>query len=190
MQPWTDGCALTGGAPASYQNEQGGPAKVLKEVFSTEENSLGVSYLRLSIGASDLNSFVFSYDDLAEGETDNELKRFDLAQDKKDVIPVLKEILAIRPDIKILGSPWSAPAWMKTNRNVRGGALKEECYPVYALYFVKYIQEMRKEGIAKDAITLQNEPLNSKNTPSMQWLVGQQLNFLKDHLCPPSPKRD
>jgi glucosylceramidase len=179
------GYALTGGsAELLIKMSKEARAKVLREVFSTEENSLGVSYLRLSIGASDLNSFVFSYDDLAEGETDNELKRFDLAQDKKDVIPVLKEILAIRPDMKILGSPWSAPAWMKTNRNVRGGALKEECYPVYALYFVKYIQEMRKEGIAIDAITIQNEPLNLKNTPSMQWLVGQQLNFLKDHLYP------
>lgn len=179
------GYALTGGsAELLVKMSKEARAKVLRELFSADENNVGVSYLRLSIGASDLNSFVFSYDDLAPGEADNELKRFDLAQDKKDVIPVLKEILAIRPDIKILGSPWSAPAWMKTNQNVRGGALKEECYPAYALYFVKYIQEMKKEGIAIDAITIQNEPLNSKNTPSMQWLVEQQLNFLKNHLYP------
>jgi glucosylceramidase len=96
----------------------------------------------------------------------------------------LKEILEISPDIKILGSPWSAPAWMKTNNNVRGGALKEECYPVYAAYLAKYVQEMKKEGIAIDAITIQNEPLNSKNTPSMQWTLNQQLVFLRDHLYP------
>jgi glucosylceramidase len=92
--------------------------------------------------------------------------------------------LAINPAIKIMGSPWSAPAWMKTNNNVRGGFLKEECYATYALYFVKYIQAMKKAGITIDAITIQNEPLNSKNTPSMTWFVEQQAIFLRDHLGP------
>jgi glucosylceramidase len=179
------GFALTGGsAEHLIKMSKEARASILHELFSAEGNNVGVSYLRLSIGASDLNSFVFSYDDLAPGETDNELKHFSLSQDTKDVIPVLKEILAIRPDLKILGSPWSAPAWMKTNNNVRGGPLKEECYPAYALYLVKYIQEMKKEGILIDAITIQNEPLNSKNTPSMPWLVDQQLNFLKNDLYP------
>ena len=177
------GYALTGGsAEQLVKMSKDARAKLLKQIFAPD--GLGVSYLRLSIGASDLNSFVFSYDDLAAGETDNDLKKFDLAQDKKDVIPVLHEILEISPNIKILGSPWSAPAWMKTNGNVRGGALKEECYPVYAAYLVKYIQEMKKQGIALDTITIQNEPLNNKNTPSMQWQVSQQAAFLRDHLYP------
>lgn len=179
------GFALTGGSAEllSRMSPQA-RAGVLRRTFATDGDHIGVSYLRLTIGASDLNSFVFSYDDLAPGETDFELKRFDLGQDRKDVIPVLKEILAIAPGIKILGSPWSAPAWMKTNNNVRGGALAERCYGVYAQYLVRYVEEMRKEGIAIDAITIQNEPLNSKNTPSMQWQVGQQLVFLRDHLYP------
>ena len=157
---------------------------LLQELFSENGKSIGVSYLRISIGASDLNDFVFSYDDLPDGETDFELKNFSLGQDLKDVIPVLKEILAISPDIKILGSPWSAPVWMKTNNNVRGGSLKKECYDVYARYFVKYIQAMKKEGIAIDAITIQNEPLNSKNTPSMRWFVSEQASFIRDNLGP------
>jgi glucosylceramidase len=179
------GFALTGGS-AELLSKMSAPARatILKELFAADGANAGVSYLRLSIGASDLNSFVFSYDDLAAGETDPELKKFDLAQDKKDVIPVMKEILAIAPNIKLLGSPWSAPAWMKTSNNPRSGNLKEDCYPVYALYLVKYIQEMKKEGINLDAITIQNEPLNNKNTPSMQWQVGQQLVFLRDHLAP------
>ena len=179
------GYALTGGS-AELLTKMSAPArsKILKQIFARDGNNLGVSYLRTSIGASDLNSFVFSYNDLKPGETDSELKRFDLGQDRKDVIPVLKEILLIAPDIKILGSPWSAPAWMKTNNNVRGGALKEECYPAYALYLAKYVQEMKKEGITIDAITIQNEPLNSKNTPSMLWLLNQQQVFLRDHLYP------
>jgi glucosylceramidase len=179
------GFALTGGSAENLvKMSKEARVKILRQIFATDGNNLGVSYLRVSIGASDLNSFVFSYDDLAQGETDHELKKFDLGQDKKDVIPVLKEILEISPNIKILGSPWSAPAWMKTNDNVRGGALKEECYPAYALYLVKYVQEMKKEGIAIDAITIQNEPLNSRNTPSMQWMVNQQLAFLRDQLYP------
>ncbi len=96
----------------------------------------------------------------------------------------MKEILAINPAIKILGSPWSAPKWMKTNNNIRDGSLKKECYDVYALYFVKYIQAMKKEGIAIDAITVQNEPLNSNNTPSMPWFVSEQASFIRDHLGP------
>ena len=177
------GFALTGGsAELLMRMSAEARSKILKQLFARDGNNLGVSYLRVSIGSSDMNSFVFSYDDLAPGETDNELTRFDLGQDRKDVIPVLKEILRISPDIKILGSPWSAPAWMKTNNNVRGGALKEECYPAYALYLAKYVREMKKEGIAIDAITIQNEPLNSKNTPSMQWQLNQQMVFLRDHL--------
>ena len=179
------GFALTGGS-AELLMKMSAPAraKILRQVFGTDGNGAGASYLRLSIGASDLNSFVFSYDDMPTGDSDPDLKKFDLAQDKLDVIPVLNEILAINPDIKILGSPWSAPAWMKTNNNVRGGALKEECYPVYAAYLVKYIREMKKAGVTIDAITIQNEPLNNKNTPSVQWQVGQQLTFLKSHLYP------
>jgi glucosylceramidase len=179
------GFALTGGS-AELLMKMSPPARaaILQRTFGTGEDGVGVSYLRLTIGASDLNSFVFSYDDLPPGETDFELRKFDLGQDRKDVIPVMKEILAIAPGIKIMASPWSAPAWMKTNNHVRGGALAEKCYAVYAQYLVKYVQEMRREGITIDAITIQNEPLNAKNTPSMQWQLNQQLEFLRDHLYP------
>ncbi|MFZ0280576.1 MAG: glycoside hydrolase family 30 beta sandwich domain-containing protein, partial [Bacteroidales bacterium] len=179
------GFALTGGSAGLLMKMS--PDKrntLLQELFSENGNSAGISYIRLSIGASDLNDFVFSYDDLPEGETDFELKKFSLAQDLNDVVPVMKEILAINPAIKILGSPWSAPKWMKTNNNIRNGSLKVECYDVYALYFVKYIQAMKKEGIAIDAITVQNEPLNSRNTPSMPWFVSEQASFIRDHLGP------
>jgi glucosylceramidase len=177
------GFALTGGSAGLIMRMSPDSRKaLLQELFSVKGKSIGVSYLRISIGASDLNDFVFSYDDLPNGETDFELRKFSLGQDLKDVVPVLKEILAICPDIKILGSPWSAPAWMKTNSNVRGGSLKKECYDVYARYFVKYIQTMEKEGITLDAITIQNEPLNSKNTPSMKWLVTEQASFIRDNL--------
>lgn len=112
------GFALTGGsAELLIKMNPAGRTKILRELFASDENNIGVSYLRLSIGSSDLNSFVFSYNDLPDGETDYELKKFSLLQDLKDVIPVMKEILAINPEVKILGSPWSAPVWMKTNKD-------------------------------------------------------------------------
>ena len=179
------GFALTGGsAEHIIKMSPAVRVRLLEELFAYDNNNIGISYIRLSIGASDLNSFVFSYDDLKDNETDFELNKFSLSQDLKDVIPVIKEILAINPDIKILGSPWSAPVWMKTNNNIRGGALKKECYDVYARYFIKYIQSMKNQGITIDAITIQNEPLNSKNTPSMQWYWTEQADFIKNHLGP------
>jgi glucosylceramidase len=179
------GFALTwGSAEHLYHMDPAKRKALLKELFGTKGNSIGISYLRVSIGASDLNEYVYSYDDLSAGETDPELKKFSLKDDEKFVIPVLKQILAIRPDIKIFGSPWSAPAWMKTNANVKGGSLKPEYYQPYANYFVEYIQAMQAHGIRIDAITIQNEPLNEKNTPSMQMSAPDQAAFLKGYLGP------
>ncbi|NJK87484.1 MAG: glucosylceramidase, partial [Bacteroidales bacterium] len=179
------GFALTGGSAEHLIKMQPGErAKILEELFSRDENNIGVSYIRLSIGASDLNSFVFSYNDLKKGETDYELKKFSLSQDLNDVVPVMKEILNLNPDIRILGSPWSAPTWMKTNEDVRGGKLKEECYDVYARYFVKYILAMQAEGITIDAITIQNEPLHPGNNPSMFMPDTAQADFIKKSLGP------
>jgi glucosylceramidase len=179
------GFALTGGsAELMMRMSQASRSALLQDLFATDGSHIGVSYIRLSIGASDLNSFVFSYDDLPEGETDPALSRFDLAQDRKDVVPVMKEILSINPRIKILASPWSPPVWMKTNGKVKAGALLPAYYEVYARYFVRYIQAMQQEGIPIDAITLQNEPLNANNTPSMRMTAQEQATFIKSHLGP------
>jgi len=179
------GFTLTGGS-ALHISKMSAPAraKLLQEIFGTGMNDIGSSYIRISVGASDLDEKVFSYNDLAEGETDLNLTKFDLGYDKKYLIPVLKQVLAINPDIKILGSPWSPPVWMKTNGDSRGGSLKPEYYGVYANYLVKYIQEMKKNGITIDALTVQNEPLHPGNTPSLLMLAADQKIFVRDHLGP------
>ena len=179
------GFALTGGS-AIHINAMDLPErmKLLNELFGNDENSIGISYLRISIGASDLSDKVFSYNDLPAGETDPELKKFSLQPEKKDLIPVLKEILAINNDIRILGSPWSPPVWMKTNGKSKGGSLKPEFYDAYALYFLKYIQGMKAEGIRIDAITIQNEPLHPGNNPSMYMPAEEQALFIKKSLGP------
>jgi glucosylceramidase len=179
------GYTLTGGS-AQHLSGMSATARaaLLRELFATDGNNIGVSYLRVSIGASDLDSRPFSYNDLPAGETDVELKKFDLGPDKNALIPVLKEILAINPQIKILGSPWSPPAWMKDNKDTRGGSLMPQYYDVYARYFVKYIQAMKAEGITIDAITIQNEPLHPGNNPSLLMLPEQQAAFIKTSLGP------
>lgn len=179
------GFALTGGSAEHLQN-MSAPVrrKVLRELFGNGTGEIGISYLRLTLGASDLNSFVYSYDDLPDGQVDPALKRFSLGHDHDHVIPVLKEILEIAPKLKIMASPWSAPTWMKDNNKWRGGSLRPEYYGAYAQYLVKYVQEMRKLGVAIDAITVQNEPLNFKNTPSMLFSPQQQAEFIKTHLGP------
>jgi glucosylceramidase len=179
------GYCLTGGsAQLLHAMAPAARAALLQELFGTEGNHIGVSYLRLSIGASDLDAQVFSYDDLPAGQTDPTLSKFSLAPDREHLIPVLKEILAINPTIKLLGSPWSPPPWMKTNGNSTGGSLKPEFYDAYARYFVKYIQGMQAEGIRIDAITIQNEPLHPGNNPSLLMLPEQQGEFVKKHLGP------
>jgi glucosylceramidase len=180
------GYALTGGSafllnqklPLSQRKQ------LLKELFLSDSNNIGISYLRVSIGASDLDDHVFSYDDLSSGMTDISLLRFSLAEDKKNLIPILKEILTLNPEIKIMGSPWSSPAWMKDNNSPKGGSLKPEYYTVYANYLVKYIYAMKAEGISINAITLQNEPENPKNNPSMLMTADEQALFVKRYLGP------
>ena len=178
------GYTLTGGSVEVIN--QLSPAKkkeLLQDIFGKSEQSIGVSYLRLSIGASDLNSSVFSYDDVPAGQTDEDLSEFSLAKDQP-VIDMLKEILTINPDIKIIAAPWSPPVWMKDNGKSIGGSLKTEYYQVYAEYFVKYIKEMKKNGITIDAITPQNEPLHPGNNPSMYMTAEQQRDFIKNNLGP------
>jgi glucosylceramidase len=179
------GFALTGGSASLINNLTSSTRDALiKELFSNDDNSIGISYLRVSIGASDLSSYVFSYDDMPSGQTDINLINFSLGPDRTDLIPVLKSILLLNPKIKIMGSPWSPPVWMKTNKNSVGGSLLPEYYDVYAKYFVKYIKEMKSEGIPIDAISIQNEPLYGGNNPSMIMYAADQRDFIKNNLGP------
>lgn len=179
------GYTLTGGSatlintlPAAQKDN------LLKELFAWDSTHIGVSYLRVSIGASDLSAAPFTYNDLPGGQTDVDQTKFSIDPERTDLIPVLKKITALFPAIKILGSPWSAPTWMKTNNAFVGGSLKPEYYAAYAKYFVKYIQAMKAEGITIDAITPQNEPLHGGNNPSMVMQASEQADFIKNHLGP------
>ena len=179
------GFALTGGSAQLLMHMDAAKrAALLHELFTRTGDGIGVSYLRLTIGSSDMNAHVYSYDDLAPNETDVDMAHFSLDPDKADVIPIMKQILAINPKIKTLASPWSAPLWMKTTGVAQGGVLLPKYFPAYATYLTKYVQGMKAEGIPIDTLTIQNEPLNEKNTPSMLMLSPEQAIFIKHDLGP------
>ncbi len=178
------GYTLTGGSvQVINQLSAAKKEELLQDLFSEKDNAIGVSYIRLSIGASDLNSTVFSYDDMPAGQTDLSLANFSLAKDQA-LIDMLKKILSINPKIKIMATPWSPPVWMKDNGSSIGGSLQPQYYDVYAQYFVKYIQGMSAQGITIDAITPQNEPLHPGNNPSLLMTAAQQATFIKNSLGP------
>ena len=179
------GFAMTGGSAHLLMGmDAAARAALLKKLFGHGKNDIGTSYLRLSIGASDMNATVFTYDDMPTGETDPTLAHFSLGPDRNDVVPVMQQVMKINPKIKILGSPWTAPSWMKTNDLPKGGSLKPEFYGAYAQYFVKYIEAMQAAGIPIDAVTTQNEPENPKNTPSLVMTAEEQAEFIKTALGP------
>jgi len=179
------GLAVTGGsAQLLMQMDPARREALLEELFGTKSDDINISYIRVSIGSSDMNDHPYTYDDLHPGQTDANLDNFSLVPDRADVIPVLKEILSINPQIKILGSPWSAPAWMKTNDKLKGGHLKPQYYEAYAKYLMKYVEAMRAEGITLDTLTVENEPLNPKNTPSMVMFAPEEAAFIAKNLGP------
>jgi glucosylceramidase len=179
------GYTLTGGSALLLnQLPKQNRVQILNEIFGPGPDGLNVNYLRISIGASDLDATVFSYDDLKEGEVDPDLIKMSNKPDQANLIPILKEIQIIHPGLKIMASPWSPPVWMKDNGKSKGGYLLPKYYATYAQYFVKYIQMMRAEGIIVNAVTIQNEPEHGGNNPSMLMTAAQQNEFIKNHLGP------
>jgi len=179
------GFALTGGSAyllAGLGKEE--RATLLRELFAPGEESVGLSCLRISIGASDLGRKDFSYWGVRRGIKNPDIAHFNLSAGDREVVPMLQEILAINPAVKIIASPWSAPPWMKTNGSYVAGRLRPDHYEAYARYFVTYVETMRAHGIHVSAVTPQNEPHNPRNEPSMEMSATEQAEFIKGHLGP------
>ncbi len=158
--------------------------ELLLNLFDSSSTSVGINYLRIGIGATDLSKSVYSYDDLPMHSLDTSLSKFNFSVDSVDLIPLIQEILSVNPDLEIIATPWSAPPWMKNNKSSIGGKLALQHYPTYARYIAYYIQKMKSLGISIEAITPQNEPLNDHNNPSMIMTAQEQLDFIKYHLGP------
>lgn len=159
----------------------------MKKLFSPTEGA-GFSFLRLPMGASDYTASATYYTYCDRRSPD--LSLFSIAHDRSYIIPVLKDALRLNPDIRILGSPWSAPAWMKTNGKLTGiseadkaaGAtckLRSECFECYADYFVKFIEQYQAESIEIWGVTLQNEPqFDAAAYPCMRMDEDDQIRLV------------
>ena len=159
-------------------------ADAMVKLFDEKEGA-GISLLRNPMGASDYARNFYNYNNLAEGETDYNLEKFSIAHDLDDVVPLTKWAVQINPNVKVMASPWSAPGWMKTTKSMIAGELMPEAYEVYANYFVKFIQENKKNGVEIYAITPQNEPLYTPgHYPGMLMTSDVQGIFIRDYLKP------
>jgi glucosylceramidase len=135
---------------------------IMRSLFDPRRG-IGLSYLRQPMGASDFVAGPhYTYDDVPPGQTDFGLKHFSIAHDRAEILPLLRQALRLNPKLKIMATPWSPPAWMKTSDSLVGGRFKDDprVYDAYARYFVRFIQDYRRAGVPIDAITLQNEPQN------------------------------
>lgn len=174
------GASLTGSSAYLLKNmDDVSRAALLRQLFSND--GIALKYLRLPIGSSDFSLADYTYCD------QKGIENFAIPEiDKRDLLPVLKEILALNNSVNLMGSPWTAPAWMKDNNALYGGKLKgEEVYADFAKYFVKYIQAFDAEGIEIDALTLQNEPMHEIDTyPTMKMEWEEQSTIIRDYLGP------
>ncbi|MFJ6907557.1 ricin-type beta-trefoil lectin domain protein [Streptomyces griseoluteus] len=155
----------------------------MRKLFSPTDG-IGLSFLRNPMGASDLARSGYTYDDVPAGQTDPSLAKFSLAHDLADVVPLTKQARQLNPDLTVMASPWTAPAWMKDSGSLNGGWLKAEDYGAYASYFVKYLQGYRDQGVPVSYVTAQNEPTCCSGYPSMSWNASGLAYFTKSELLP------
>lgn len=179
------GAAMTGSSAYVIQRYLSAEKRqeLLEDLFSAEKG-IGINYTRMSVGASDFSTGPYSYDDMPPGQRDDSLAHFSIAREEQELVPVMKQMVAINPGIHIMGSPWSAPGWMKTSGKLEGGSLRPDAYAVYARYFVKYLRAFEKEGIKITSLTVQNEPQYEAAYPTMKMTAPEQGTFIKEHLGP------
>ncbi|MBL8278959.1 MAG: glycosyl hydrolase [Pelomonas sp.] len=158
---------------------------LMKELFTREGNGLGFELTRLTIGASDFSRRHYSLDDMPPGQTDPELRHFSLDAERADVIPAVKQALALNPRLQVMASPWSAPGWMKTTDSLVQGQLRPEFYGAFARYMVRYVEAMGAEGVPIFALTLQNEPhFEPPDYPGMRMPPRTRAAVVGQHLGP------
>lgn len=169
------GVAVTGSSCYNLSRMDGaGRERLLRDIYSRD--GLNFNIARVSIGASDYSAEVYTYDDMPE---DVGLRYFSIERDKQYIIPMLREILRVKPELTIFASPWSPPAWMKTGGSIGGGFMRNKYIDHYAEYFVKFIKAYRAEGIRIAAVTPQNEPETHQDgaMPACIWHPETEVGF-------------
>ena len=164
----------------------------LNDLFTRNGDGIGLSFMRIPMGASDIALSVYSFDDQAVGTTDPTLADFSIAHDRAYILPLIQQAKALNPQMKLMANPWSPPGWMKdpssmSQVSMMGGTLlmTSANETAFANYFVKYLQAYQTAGVPIDYISLQNEPLNiTTSYPSMGMSGTVQLSLLQNYVLP------
>jgi glucosylceramidase len=174
---------------AAYLLNEVAPSSALpgamSDLFTRNGGGIGLSFMRIPMGASDIARSQYSFDDQPAGQTDPTLADFSIAHDQADILPIIQQARTLNPDMKLMANPWSPPGWMKSTDSLIGGTLQPTMYTPFANYFVKYIQAYQAAGVPIDYISLQNEPLyQPTNYPGMGMDAPTQLTVLRDYVLP------
>jgi glucosylceramidase len=158
-------------------------AAIMRDLFD-RERGIGLSYLRQPMGASDfVKGPHYTYDDLPPGRTDFGMARFSVAHDERQILPLLREARRHNRDLKVMGTPWSPPAWMKTDGSLVGGRFIDDrrYYDAYTRYFVRFVRAYERAGVPVDAVTLQNEPQNRfpSGYPGMDFRDPEEARLIE-----------
>jgi glucosylceramidase len=186
------GAAITDASAWLIQKRMTPPQReaLMRELFGREQvtgagQGIGLSFTRLTIGASDFSRSHYSFDDMPPGQTDPALAKFSIDAQRDTVLPTVKAALAVNPRLKVMASPWSAPGWMKTTDSLVKGTLKPEAFDAFARYLNRYVDAMKAEGVAISALTLQNEPhFEPGDYPGMRVDPARRAAFIGGHLGP------
>jgi glucosylceramidase len=186
------GAAITDASAWLIQQRMAPPQRdaLMRELFGRGEvkgagKGIGLSFTRLTIGASDFSRSHYSFDDMPPGEQDPQLRQFSIDPQRDTVLPAVKAALAINPQLKVMASPWSAPGWMKSTDSLVKGTLKPEAFDAFARYLNRYVDAMKQEGVHISALTLQNEPhFEPADYPGMRVDPAKRAAFIGGHLGP------
>lgn len=158
---------------------------LLRELFGRDSGGIGLSALRITLGASDFSRTHYTYDDVASGQRDDALAHHSLAPARDAVIPLLLQARAVNPSLALIATPWSAPAWMKTGGALAGGTLRPDAFDAYARYLVRTLEQFAAQGITIDYLTVQNEPHHEPaDYPGMRLDPRQRAALIGRHLGP------
>lgn len=184
------GASITDASAWLIQNRMSAAQReaLLQELFGRspgEGGGVGFDFTRLTIGASDFSRHHYTLNDRPAGQTDLPLAHFSIEPNRADVLPVVKRALAINPKLQVMASPWSAPAWMKSNASLIKGTLKPEMHDAFARYLVRYVEAYGAEGVPIFALTLQNEPhFEPDDYPGMRLEAPARADIIGRHLGP------
>jgi glucosylceramidase len=180
------GAALTDASAETYYKLPKEKQQELIKAYFDKQTGIGYTVARTNINSCDFSSDMYTYVD----SNDKDLKSFNIEHDRKYKIPFIKEAMsAAGGKLDLFASPWSPPAWMKTNNSMlKGGKVKPEYYNSWAMYYTKFIKEYEKEGIPVWGISVQNEPMATQRWESCIYTAEEERDFLKNHLGPTMEK--